>query len=111
MSALADDLAMDRTTLTRNMDHLTARGLVERRAAPRDRRKVSLELSAAGKTACERAAKIVAQEDARLLEGLDAADLGSAALTLERLLASLASAGAAPSINPANGGSNRRRAP
>lgn len=107
MSALADHLAMDRTTLTRNIDHLTAGSLVERRTPPRDRRRVNLELSDAGKTAYERAARIVAQEDARLLEHFDPGALGPAARALERLLGSLSGAGATAAAPPARAAPDR----
>jgi DNA-binding MarR family transcriptional regulator len=48
MRSLAAYSTIDRTTLTRAVDQLVARGLVDRVTPPNDRRKVSLSLTAAG---------------------------------------------------------------
>jgi MarR family transcriptional regulator for hemolysin len=48
MGELAFLSGIDRTTLTRTVDQLTAAELVARRDAPRDRRKVALTLTAKG---------------------------------------------------------------
>lgn len=90
MSALARYSAIDRTTLTRNVDHLAAQGLVERRSARRDRRQVGLELSERGKAVCERALRIVAQEDVRLLRAASPTDLNRVTRLLEGMIAGLA---------------------
>jgi DNA-binding MarR family transcriptional regulator len=48
MKSLAAFTAIDRTTLTRAVDQLVARGLIARTTPPNDRRKVSLSLTDAG---------------------------------------------------------------
>jgi DNA-binding MarR family transcriptional regulator len=98
MSALACHAAADRTTLTRNVDQLAAQGLVERRANPRDRRQVRLDLTPRGQSALERAGQIVAQEDARLFEALAPGDAGALAHGLEPMVAALAGEEAAEVI-------------
>ena len=48
MSDVAAFTAVDRTTLTRSIDQLVRRGLIERRTPAHDRRQVLLHLTAAG---------------------------------------------------------------
>jgi DNA-binding MarR family transcriptional regulator len=48
MSDLSRLTAIDRTTLTRSVDHLVATGLVDRHVPPRDRRRVTLSLTETG---------------------------------------------------------------
>lgn len=48
MSDLSRLTAIDRTTLTRSVDHLVATGLVERHIPPADRRRVTLSLTETG---------------------------------------------------------------
>ena len=90
MSELALHTAVDRTTLTRVVDRLVQHGLVERRAARHDRRQASLGLTARGRAASDRAERLVAEEDARLLAKLPAGELAHAVRVLEAMASTLA---------------------
>src|SRR5258706_2340139 len=59
MSLLARYSTIDRTTLTRSVDQLIARGLVERWTPERDRRQVNLALTVQGEAVFERAAAVL----------------------------------------------------
>jgi DNA-binding MarR family transcriptional regulator len=52
MGQLAARLRLDNSTLSRTIDLLVKRGLVERQGEERDRRVVRIRLTAAGKAAC-----------------------------------------------------------
>ena len=83
MSTLAAELRLDNSTLTRTVEGLVRRRLVERMAGEQDRRVVRIRLTAAGRSACEaiheendassRAVlrKIPASRRASVLEGFD----------------------------------------
>ena len=89
MTELALACAMDRTSLTRTIDSLVARGLVDRSTPPRDRRTVLVEASPAGRSLAE---DVMAQLDAledQWLEIFDAATQERLVGDLERLLARL----------------------
>jgi DNA-binding MarR family transcriptional regulator len=80
---------MDRTSLTRTIDSLVARGLVDRSTPPRDRRTVLVEASPAGQSlADEVRAQLGVLED-QWLEIFDAATRDRLVGDLERLLARL----------------------
>ena len=64
-SALADRLAVTRPSVTAVVDGLVARGLVERQADARDRRRVAHVLTASGRRILARADEAI---DARLTE-------------------------------------------
>jgi DNA-binding MarR family transcriptional regulator len=55
MGALAERLLLSRSGLTRLVDRLVARGLVERHSCPSDRRGTYARLTAAGEEAFEQA--------------------------------------------------------
>jgi DNA-binding MarR family transcriptional regulator len=90
MSDLALHTGVDRTTLTRVIDRLVEHGWVERRAARHDRRQASLGLTARGRATCERAERLVAEEDARLLAKLPSGETARAVRVLEALASALA---------------------
>jgi DNA-binding MarR family transcriptional regulator len=98
MSAIADATMLLPPTLTKRVDHMVADGLVHRRVDPGDRRRVLVMLSPRGRTAHDRLAPLVAQEEARVAAvatvtgGLDVARLTG---MLEELLRAL-SQGALP---------------
>ncbi len=51
---IANNLELDKSTLSRTVDNLVKRGLVERQANPDDRRYTLLSLSSAGQKNCSR---------------------------------------------------------
>lgn len=64
------ETGIDRSTMTYVLVRLQGRGLVERIKSKDDRRANAIRLTAAGQKAVERADKIIAAEDERLLSGL-----------------------------------------
>jgi DNA-binding MarR family transcriptional regulator len=89
MTQLARYSTVERTTLTRAVDQLVARGLVERLAPPRDRRQVNLSLTDLGKAVYRDAVAILKARNEAVLDGVDPRRLRDAArvlqTTLERL--------------------------
>jgi DNA-binding MarR family transcriptional regulator len=89
MTELAQACAVDRTSLTRTIDNLVARGLVVRSTPPNDRRTVRVEASPDG----GRLAAVVLEEvktlEVQWLEVFDEATHGRLVGDLERLLAQL----------------------
>ncbi|MCW5626937.1 MAG: MarR family transcriptional regulator, partial [Burkholderiales bacterium] len=69
-TALAAAAHIDRSTLVPALDKLEARQLVERRAAPHDRRSNGLFLTATGTALLTRAKRAVRRHEARLAAGL-----------------------------------------
>lgn len=89
MSDLALFSAMDRTTLTRIVDHLVEDGLVERWSSPKDRRRVNLSLTDRGEAVyIQAAAALVKGNDAALAGAGDAA-IRDAARLLREILGNL----------------------
>ena len=86
---LADTLAMDPTTLTRNLAPLVARDLVRSDPDPEDRRVRRLDLTAAGRAALDRALPLWKQAQNRLAERLGAADTKALNALLDRALGQL----------------------
>ena len=72
MTDLADTLAMDRTTLTRNLKPLLDRGLVER-GEGEDRRQRPIAITPAGRDALGQALPLWKKAQARIAGGLGAA--------------------------------------
>ena len=86
---IARDLGLDPGHLSRIVQALSRRGLVRKRPAASDARRLSLELTARGRTAFARLDKASQEEVAGLLAPLDAgarARLVSSLATAERLL-------------------------
>lgn len=69
---LADRLRLQKSTVSRLVDELCAKGLVERGANPLDRRSVLLELTPLGTTRAERLAAARQEHFGRLLDRLTA---------------------------------------
>ncbi|MEO8039822.1 MAG: MarR family transcriptional regulator [Betaproteobacteria bacterium] len=67
---LAAAARLDRSTLVPALDKLEHRGLVERRAAPADRRSNGLFLTPAGATLLVAAKRAVRRHESRLVRGL-----------------------------------------
>jgi DNA-binding MarR family transcriptional regulator len=90
MSELADYSAVDRTTLTRTVDHLVDAGLVERSTPREDRRQVVLTLTEAGKVACQRSLQAIYRVNRELLKGMREEEQRALARGLDRLIDRLA---------------------
>jgi long-chain acyl-CoA synthetase len=83
-SALATRLDVTRPTITALVDGLVARGLVERRGASGDRRRVEHHLTRAGERVLARADGAVAGRLTSIAGHLDADDAGAAASALDQ---------------------------
>jgi DNA-binding MarR family transcriptional regulator len=71
MNALAKFTTIERTTLTREVDLLVARGLIERTVPANDRRRVSLSLTAEGEAIYESGVPLVVAATRKALKGVD----------------------------------------
>ncbi|HEY3800463.1 MAG TPA: MarR family transcriptional regulator [Caulobacteraceae bacterium] len=90
MTELANFTAIDRTTLTRNVDLLVEAGYVEREAAPKDRRQVMLTLTDSGQATYRRAVAVLRDYNASLMRGVDEGDAQVAARVLQAVVHNLA---------------------
>ena len=90
MSEMANFTAMDRTTLTRIADQLVVVGWVERKAAPKDRRQVLLELTGLGRNTYLAAVKIVFAYNKKILEDIPEEAHRATARVLKALVVNLA---------------------
>lgn len=82
---LAARCGLDDSTLVRLLDALTARGWVERRAKPHDRRARCVHLTEAGEIAVGEIRAILAASEGAMLAGVGHADLEAAMATFERI--------------------------
>jgi DNA-binding MarR family transcriptional regulator len=64
---IAQRMGVDRTTMVDLVDELEAKGLVQRRPDPRDRRKNVVALTEAGRTTLEEATRAVDEAERRFL--------------------------------------------
>ncbi|MFD1694461.1 MarR family winged helix-turn-helix transcriptional regulator [Roseibium aestuarii] len=71
-ATLAGLIAYDRTTITGVIDRLTAKGLVDRKISPTDRRARVVSLTAEGEAALDRVMPAVEEAQTVMLQGLDA---------------------------------------
>lgn len=85
-------LAVDRTTMVALIDAMVAKGLVQRRPDPRDRRKNMIELTGAGRDTCRQATPAVDEIEKAFLSPIPAADREK----LKTLLRTLISAAERP---------------
>jgi DNA-binding MarR family transcriptional regulator len=83
--ALARALGIDRSTLVPILNRLQARGLLVRRASPSDGRTHALGLTAAGRTALARFARLVKAHEKRIAAGLSAAETRTLIELLEKV--------------------------
>ncbi len=86
MKDLALYAAVDRTTLTRVVDHLVAQGLVERWSPARDRRQVQVALSPAGEAAFAGAVTGLLRNNRAMLAGVDEASAREAARVMQQVI-------------------------
>jgi DNA-binding MarR family transcriptional regulator len=93
MTALARYSTVERTTLTRAVDQLAARGLVDRSVPDRDRRQVNLALSDLGATVYAQAVEILKERNRMVLAEVDAERLRAATRVLQETLLKLAGDG------------------
>ena len=82
---VAERMAIDEAQVSRAIKSLLARGFVRRRAAADDNRRKILTLSPAGRRACERAMRLAAERQDKLLDGLAASDVARLTRMLVRL--------------------------
>src|SRR5579872_7258438 len=86
MSELAEYSEVDRTTMTRTIDHLVDGGLVDRTTPREDRRQVVLTLTEEGRRLCRRSLRSVFRVNRELLEVLAESDQRVVARALEAFL-------------------------
>jgi DNA-binding MarR family transcriptional regulator len=84
-SRLAETMGVDRSTIVTVVHALEARGLVERRAAPDDRRSHALHVTAKGRSALERMEERVLRHEARVARALSPEERRTLARLLVRL--------------------------
>jgi DNA-binding MarR family transcriptional regulator len=89
MTSLARYSTVERTTLTRAVDQLVGRGLVDRTTPVRDRRQVNLSLTDHGKDVYRQAVEVLKDRNQEVLEGVDPARLRDAARVLQITLQKL----------------------
>lgn len=93
MTALARFSTVERTTLTRAVDQLVARGLLERGVPDRDRRQITLSLTDDGKGVYARAVAILRDRNQEVLAGVDEKRLRDATRVLQKALVKLTGEG------------------
>ena len=89
MNALARYTTIERTTLTREVDQLVARGLIERTVPANDRRRVSLSLTEEGEAIYARGIPLVVEATQDALKGVDAETLREFARILQIIMGNL----------------------
>ncbi|QXT41426.1 MarR family transcriptional regulator [Gymnodinialimonas ceratoperidinii] len=73
-ATLAGMIALDRPTIGGVIERLAAKGLVERKTSPTDRRAKSLALTPAGAEMVQRMRPVVVETQSRVLDGLSEAE-------------------------------------
>ena len=86
MNALAKLSTVDRTTLTREVDHLVEEGYVTRSVPADDRRRVNLALTEKGEALYQQGMPVLSALNRRILGDVEPARLRSAARILQSLL-------------------------
>ncbi|MCD9195195.1 MarR family winged helix-turn-helix transcriptional regulator [Streptomyces albireticuli] len=85
-SELAAALTLSPSAMTSRLDGLERRGFVRREASATDRRKVTVELTAPGRTAWQSALETEGREEHRILRALDPAERELLGNLLRRVL-------------------------
>ncbi len=83
--ALLQQTLVSSGTMTNRIDRLVARGLVERRTDPADRRGVLVSMTAEGRERVDGAIRDLLDDEARLLSGLSRADQERLSALLRKL--------------------------
>ncbi len=91
MSELSEFTTVDRTTLTRTVDHLVSEEVVARNISASDRRQVMVTLTAKGRTIFEQAVDALKEHNRRALNGLSDDDLRTLRSLLQRVLMNIVS--------------------
>lgn len=89
ITRLAQFALMEQSRLTKIVDQMAARGLVTRRADPRDGRRVRVHLTAAGRRLAAQLTADARAHEARILDRLDPDDAARIKPILKKLLAGL----------------------
>ena len=84
-SLLASATQLDRSTMVAVIDQLEARGLVERRASPTDRRSNALVLTAAGEKLLKQLKRRIKQHEARIAAAMTPAETATLVDLLTRI--------------------------
>ncbi|MEM1316103.1 MAG: MarR family transcriptional regulator [Pseudomonadota bacterium] len=108
MGALAEAALVERPTLTKIVDRMSAAGLVARSPDAVDRRRVNLTATEAGRALHRRLEGAAAAQEAELAERLSGPDAVADPATARALLQALAGA---PEARPLRRGAGARRAP
>lgn len=87
-SELGAELDLDRSTIADIVSRLERRGLIERSAHESDRRRYSLQLTAAGLAEVDQLRPLVAEANVELTEELGADELATLRMLLKRILGS-----------------------
>lgn len=83
---LGGALGVDRSTIVAAVDKLEKRGLVERRAVPHDRRAHALTLTSEGQRIYKKALGLVERHEAKIAEGLSAAERATLMTLLNKVM-------------------------
>ena len=86
---LAEMLAIDMGAVTRLLDRLEKKRLIARKRNPNDRRSVTIQMTATGKTLQPELAKCATDVVNKMVEGVDSAELALASSVLQRMLLNL----------------------
>lgn len=89
MNDLARASAVDRTTLTRTVDQLTAEGLAVRVTPPEDRRQVRISLTEAGVRALDEGRRVVYALQHKAVAGIEPARLREATRVIQAVVVNL----------------------
>jgi len=100
---LARDMDIDAGAMTRLIDRLAAKGLVERLRSSTDRRVVTLTLTAAGEAVAAHIPQVLAEVNNAYLQGFSRDEWQQLKLLLRRMLDSGPSRAAAPRRAPGGG--------
>jgi 3-hydroxy-9,10-secoandrosta-1,3,5(10)-triene-9,17-dione monooxygenase reductase component len=109
VSALAHVVLFKQPTLTKVIDRMARLGLVERRAAPVDRRKVTVHITRSGRAVVRDLLKRAKAHEAEVLAGYGAEEVGQLKAVLRMLIGRLgeATARTAPALRRRGGRARR----
>ena len=106
-SELADELEIEKSTTGRLIDHVQARGWVERRPIPNDRRLWGVYLTDDARPLIDNVKQIVIETRAEMFEGLSAEEQLQITETLRSVKANLSAAIEAHHTKPPAAGASR----